>query len=418
MKLPWFSRVRSEVKNESLDTVLRRIIAAHSGGLEFVNAENCVRAPTVKAIDTAISRRIAVTPVHVYQSSVKNGREAKEKLPAHPVAKLLKSPNQWQSRIDYWQDAASTLVRYGRYIAVKGAGSTGPIRYLFPVKPNEVEIRQSDSMGVSFHRNQQEWSSNKIHYVRGPARDFLRGDSPVDDIRQSIALEIAAEKFGAEFFSRGAVPFLVFTYMTGFAGFKTPEDEAKFMDDFKREFSGEKRQTALLAPRGIDLKDPIKVENDKAQFLETRKYQRTVIAGAFGVPPHLVGDLERATFNNVEQQGLDFTLNCVMPVTRAFEAAMERDLLTEQERDSGIIIRFNLDSIMQADFKSRQEGLQIQLQNNIISPNEWREHERMNPISEQDGGDRYYRSANYIPADEPQGGQNNAPAQPQDQTSV
>ena len=99
----------------------------------------------------------------------------------------------------------------------------------------------------------------------------------------------------------------------------------------------------------------------------------TVIAGAFGVPPTIAGDLERATFNNVEQMSKDFTENVVLPVARAFECAMERDLLTIADRNNGLCIRFNLDATLRAAFKDRQEGLQIQRNNGIINANEWRE---------------------------------------------
>jgi hypothetical protein len=137
--------------------------------------------------------------------------------------------------------------------------------------------------------------------------------------------------------------------------------------------------------------DTIDIDNEKAQFLATRQYQRTVIAGAFGVPPHLVGDLSRGTFNNVEQQSLDFVINVVLPYARMLEAAMERSLLTPEDRRAGIIIRFNLDAALRGDFKSRQEGLNIQRQAGVINANDWREHEDMNPISEEDGGEEYWR---------------------------
>ena len=84
-----------------------------------------------------------------------------------------------------------------------------------------------------------------------------------------------------------------------------------------------------------------------------------------------------------------------MPEVVAFEASMERDLLTQADRDSGIKIRFNIDSILRASFKERQEGLQIQLTNSVINPDEWREHEGMNPRPDGKGGE-YYHSANYI----------------------
>jgi HK97 family phage portal protein len=383
------------------DAVIRQLMGLGISGSQDVNPENCEQAPTVKAIVTAISRRFAVTPVHVYRKTTKGGRAAKELLPDHPVARLLQRPNSWQSRVDYWQDAASRMARYGRFYAYKSRGSTGPIRELIPIKPSEMTPEQDpNTWAVTFRRGEQSWPASKIHHVRGPSRSGICGDSPVDDVRQAIALEIAAEKFGASFFQNGALPLLVWNYAVGSQGFKDKESEKKFTDDLQSAFSGGKAHRSLLLPKGIDKPTPIQIENEKSQFLETRKYQRTVIAGAWGVPPHLVGDLERATFNNVEQQDSDFTLNVIMPIGQQFEAAMERDLLTDDDRAGGVIIRFNFDSIMRADFKSRQEGLQIQRQNGVINPNEWREHEAMNPIAEGDGGDMYIRPANMVPAND------------------
>ena len=184
---------------------------------------------------------------------------------------------------------------------------------------------------------------------------------------------------------------MVFKFMQGTQGFKTDEEKTQFLEDFQAAYGQRRRFRAMLLPKGIEHSDPINVENDKAQFLETRKLQRNVIAGAFGVPPHLVGDLEKGTFNNVEQQSLDFILNVVLPYARIFEAAMERDFLTEEDRRNGIIIRFNLDGALRGDFKSRQEGLKIQREMGIINPNDWREREDMNPISAEDGGETYWQ---------------------------
>jgi HK97 family phage portal protein len=412
MKLLGFELTRvvkenvGEAKANIFGDALMRIIAAQTGTYEAVNPENCMESPTVHAIVTAISRRFAVTPFHVYQKTTKNGLAAKEKLPNHPVAKLLAYPNSFQSRVDYWQDAGSWIARYGRYYAYKSRGSTGPIRELIPLTPRYVTPKLDPSTWrATFEwnagQNMEVYPSSKIHHVRGPARDGIKGDSPVQDVAQSIALEIAAEKFGASFFSNGAIPLMVFKYMSGMQPFKDLEKEKEFIQSFQDLFSGNRRHRAMLLPKGIETGDPIKVENDKAQMLETRKYQRTVIAGAWGVPPHLVGDLERATFNNVEQQDGDFTLNVIMPYAQAFEASMERDLLTDDDVNNGIIIRANLDSILRADFKSRQEGLQIQRQNGALSPNEWREIEGRNPISADDGGDEYIRPANMVVAGEP-----------------
>lgn len=403
-----------EAKANQFESVLQRIVAAIAGEGENVTPHNCMRSPTVHAVVTAVSRRLAVSPVSVYQKGRKNGRDTKEILKDHPIAKLLAAPNEQQTRITYWLDAVSCLMRYGRYYAYKGRGRTGPIRFLTPLDPRAVQVKQDhETFRITYEitngGSTHDYVPVQIHHVRGGSRDFLTGDSPVEDVRMSIALEIAAEEFGATFFDNGAMPLIIFKYVQGAKSMKGPEDEKRFVDGFQQAFGGKKRHRALLLPNGIDVGDPIRIENDKSQMLETRKYQRTVIAGAFGVPPHLVGDLERATFNNVEQQDQDFTLNVVMPVAQQFESAMESDFLTPEERASGIIIRFNLDSILRADFKGRQEGLQIQKRNNVINANEWREYEGKNPISDEDGGEDYTHESNLSVAGEPPPGAPGAP---------
>jgi len=390
MKWPWTKEV--EYKSQFED-VLSRLIAAQEGVLGgSVSPDNCMESPTVHSIVTAISRRLAITPIHIYKKGESNGAATKEKLPDHPVAKLLQRPNKWQTSHDFWADAASTFVRWGAFYSYKSRGSTGPIRELLPLHPRRITLEQDERYNVIARISEandmkKELPLDKLFFARGSSRDFLTPDSPVMDVKQAIALEILAEKFGAAFFQNGALPLLIFRFMEGSAGFRSVEEEKAFVDSFQSSFSGDKAHRGMLLPKGFDKPEAVQIEHDKAQFLETRKYQRTVIAGAFGVPQHLVGELENSHFNNVEQQTQDFTLNVIMPVAHAFEAAMERDLLTDSDRRSGIIIRFNLDSTLRADFKSRQEGLKIQREMGVISANDWRELEGKNP---REGGDEYW----------------------------
>lgn len=392
MKWPWN---KTEEKVAQFETVLQRIIAQQSGFANSVTPRTCLKSPTVQALVTAISRRIASTPVHVYETEDSNGLEVKKKLPKHPVANLLRTPNEYQSQYDYWQDLASSLVRHGKFIAIKAQGQTGPIRRLYPLVADSVTIKQEfDNLtgSVTFDYMGQSYSSRKIHYIRGPAINFVDAESPVENIKTAIGIEIACEEYGATFFNNGAIPLMIFKYMQGSKGFKTPEDEKKFIESFQSSFSGSRRNKAMMLPIGMEV-DEVKTEHDKAQFLETRKFYQTVIAGAWGVPPHLVGNLENGHYNNVEQQDKDFTLNVIMPYIRSIESAMERDLLTVADRNNGIVIRFNMDATLRATFEERQQGLQIQLQNGVITPNQWREIEGKNP---RDDGDDYYYSANLI----------------------
>lgn len=381
----------------SIDVIIRRLEAAFetSSGVSVTPA-NAMRSPTIHAIVTAVARRISTLPVHVMERSEVDGNVTKKKLPNHPVARLLRRPNEWQTASNYWLDATSSLIRYGNFYAFKARGKTGPIRNLNPLHAGVTDVVQNDDLSLTYTTTLEggkfvEFRPSQIHHVRGPARNYVKGDSPIMDVRETIALEIAAEAFGATFFSNGAMPGLIFKFMDGFKGFKTDEERRQFVTDFQESYGKRGRFRALLMPNGIEVGDPVGVDNDKAQFLETRKLQRSIIAGAFGVPPHLVGDLERGTFSNIEHQSLEFIQAVVLPYCRAFETAMERDLLTDEDRRSGIIIRFNLDGALRGDFKSRQEGMAIQRLNGVINANTWRKNENMNPISTEDGGDEYWR---------------------------
>lgn len=392
---------KTETKDASFETILR-LLAAQQGLSGSVTPETCMRSPTVHAIVTAISRRLASTPVHVYETTESKGREVKQKLPDHPIARLLQRPNEWQSGVDYWQDAASAFVRHGRFIARIGRGRTGPIRRLYPVNPSGVQVKQDrETLAVSFMYQGQEWSFDQVHFVRGTSRDFFSGDSPVSDVATTIGLEIEAEKYGESFFANGAVPLLMFKYAAGFKGFKSPKDEKEFESWFQAAFSGDKRHRAMMLPLGIEHGE-VKLENEKAQFVQARQYQRNVIAGAFGVPPYHVGDLTSGKYDNIEQQSGDFTLNVIMPVVRSFEAAMERDFLTSADRNAGLKIRFNLDAELRAAFFERQQGLQIQYQNGIINANDWRERESYPPRSDP-GGEEYLRSVQTQASSAPSG---------------
>lgn len=394
-------------KTTSTDEILRQIAAAQMSDTGVaVNPDSAMQSPTVHAIVTAISNRIATLPVHVLQKVEKGNRVVKEERPNHPVNYLLRYPNGWQTGFDFWQDASSCLVRWGNFFAVKGRGQTGPIRALWPVHPSAVEVEQDDNGAVLYRVRAdngeiKEYSVEQMLHVRGPSRNFLVGDSPVQDCRRAIALEIAAEKFGGSFFANGALPLMVFQYMQGVGGFKNREEQQEFVNSFERAFGGDKKHKSMLLPKGIELRDPVKVENDKAQFIESRRYQRQVIAAAFGVPPHIVGALENATYNNVEQMSLDLIINVILPQVRRFEAALEDSLLTDDDRRSGHIIRFNLDAALRGDFKTRQEGLKIMREWGVINANDWREMENMNPISGEDGGEDFIRPMNMsVPGEE------------------
>lgn len=389
---PWSQR--TDGQSLSIDQVIKRFEEsfAISSGIAL-NPDLAMSSPTVQAIVQAVSRRISTLPIHVVKKTTTNGRTRKEPQPDHPVTALLAKPNRLSNPSKFWLDATSWLVRYGNFYSWKGQTATGKVLRLIPLHPGSVAIDedQADIENVTYrvtfrNGNHQQYTPSQILHARGPARDGIRGDSIVMDTREAIGLEIAAERFGAMFFGNGATPGLVITQPPGSQGPKTAEDAKKLRDELENVYGKKGRHRVFVLPKGLEVGQQIEINNDKAQFLGLRQYQRTVIAGAFGVPNHMVGDLSKGTFNNVEQQSLAFIANVVQPYCEIFEAAMEQSLLTDEERAAGYCIRFDLDAALRADFKTRQEGLAIQRQNGVLSPNDWRAIEGMNP---REGGDTY-----------------------------
>ena len=141
---------------------------------------------------------------------------------------------------------------------------------------------------------------------------------------------------------------------------------------------------------------PLSMPNNEAQFLETRRFQVEEICRIYRVPPHMVGDLSRATFSNIEHSSIDFAVHTIRPWLVRIEQAMNRALFPEREKGR-FYVQFNLDGLMRGDYKSRMEGYAIARQNGWMSANDIRELENQNPISEEEGGNEYLCNGNMIP---------------------
>lgn len=147
---------------------------------------------------------------------------------------------------------------------------------------------------------------------------------------------------------------------------------------------------------------PISLPNNEAQFLETRKFQVEEICRIFRVPPHLIGDLSRSTFSNIEHQSIDFATHTIRPWLVRIEQAMNRALFSENEKAGSpggrrFYVQFNLDGLMRGDYKSRMEGYAIARQNGWMSANDIRALENLNPIPDEEGGNTYLCNGNLVP---------------------
>ena len=140
----------------------------------------------------------------------------------------------------------------------------------------------------------------------------------------------------------------------------------------------------------------IGIPPEQAQFLETRKFQINEIARIFRIPPHMVGDLEKSSFSNIEQQSLEFVKYTLNPWVVRWEQSLQQSLLLPSEKNS-IFIKFNVDGLLRGDYQSRMNGYAVGRQNGWLSANDIRELEDMNRIPAEEGGDLYLVNGNMLP---------------------
>ena len=226
-----------------------------------------------------------------------------------------------------------------------------------------------------------------VLHIPGLGFDGLVGYSPIAMAKNAIGLAIATEEYGSKFFANGATPGAVLEHP---GLIKDPE---KVRESWNKAFrgSGNANKVAVLE-EGMKY-TPISIAPEQAQFLETRKFQIDEIARIFRVPPHMIGDLEKSSFNNIEQQSLEFVKYTLDPWVCRWEQAMNRSLLNASEK-SGYFIKFNVDGLLRGDYQSRMNGYAVGRQNGWLSANDIRELENMDQIPDEEGGNLYLINGN------------------------
>ena len=230
---------------------------------------------------------------------------------------------------------------------------------------------------------------NVLH-IPGLGFDGLVGYSPIAMAKNAIGLAIATEEYGAKFFANGAAPSGVLEHPG------TIKDPARVREAWQSQFggSGNSGKVAVLE-EGMKY-TPISISPDQAQFLETRKFQINEIARIFRVPPHMVGDLEKSSFSNIEQQSLEFVKYTLDPWIVRWEQSLARSLLSDDEKKS-YYFKFNLEGLLRGDYVSRTSGYATARQNGWMSANDIRELENMDRIPVEQGGDLYLINGNMLP---------------------
>lgn len=372
--------------------------------IDFVgNCNAGVSVDELKSLQTSavyacvkiLAESVASLPLHLYKKG-KNGKN--EFATEHPLYTCLyEIPNEEMTSFEFRETMMTSLLLWGNAYA-RIIRKQGHVTELWYLKPQYMTVERDAISGKIKYTYSDDitnktyvYKPSQILHIKGLSLDGLKGLSPIAQAREAVGLSLAAEEYGSKFFGNGARPGGVLEHP---GILKDPE---KLRQSWNQVYQGTKNSHKIAVLEEGMKYHTIGIAPEDAQFLETRKYQVNEICRIFRVPPHLVGDLDRATFSNIEHQSIEFVQHTVRPWLVRWEQEISRSLLTEEERTL-YFAKFNVDGLLRGDYKSRMEGYAVGRQNGWLSINDIRKLEDMPLVPEEQGGDDYLVNGNMIPA--------------------
>lgn len=373
------------------------LLGGSSTSGKTVNADTAMGVSAVYSCVRILAESIAQLPIGVYQRQ-KNGNA--EKID-HPLAEILSlTPNADMTTVEFREATQANLGLAGNgYNLIERRGD-GNIASLYPIVANRCEPKRDKNGDIEYRvLDRGKWEPyprEKIWHLRGFGSNGLIGYSPVGVMRNAIGLAMAAEEFGAKVFAQGA-------QLSGVV--KIPqwlkEDQRKIaQQNLKDIYQGlENAHKLMLLEGGMEFdKNAGTIPPEDLQLLMLRKFQVTEICRLYGVPPHMLAEMERATFANIEEMSLEFVTFTLLPWLRRWETSANRWLLKPADR-AKYFVAFNFDGLLRADTKARAEYITKMVANGLMSRNEGRGKENMNR-SDAPGMDDYTVQSNMISVDD------------------
>ena len=392
MKIPFLSKffpARASPKNSFWGSTYSFFFGTSSSG-KAVNERTALQTTAVYACVRILAETIAALPLHTYQHT--NG--GKEKAAEHPLYYLLHSePNSEMTSFVFRETLMGHLLLWGNAYAQIIRDGRGRVVGLYPLLPNKMIVNRNDQ-GQLYYQYEKDGclyilNRHEVLHIPGLGFDGLIGYSPIAMAKNAIGMAIATEEYGAKFFANGANPGGVLEHPG------VVKDPARIRESWNAVYqgSGNAHRVAVLE-EGMKFQS-IGIPPEQAQFLETRKFQINEIARIFRIPPHMIGDLEKSSFSNIEQQSLEFVMYTLDPWVVRWEQAIQRALFSETEKRQ-YFAKFNVDGLLRGDYQSRMNGYAVGRQNGWLSSNDIRELENLNRIPTELGGDLYLINGNMI----------------------
>lgn len=357
-----------------------------------VNERTAMQTSAVYACVRILAESVAGLPLHVYERTANGSKSTK---PSHPLYRLLHDePNREMTSFVFRETLMSHLLLWGNaYAQIIRDGRGFPIA-LYPLLPDRMAVDRNESGELVYtyqsDKGQVKLRRENILHIPGLGFDGLIGYSPIAMAKNAVGLALATEDYGAMFFANGANPGGVLEH----PGVIKPEQADRLRESWQSQFGGANAHKVAVLEEGLKFHQ-MSIPPEQAQFLETRKFQINEIARIFRVPPHMVGDLEKSSFSNIEQQSLEFVKYTLDPWVVRWEQSLQQALILPSEKAT-IFIKFNLDGLLRGDYQSRMQGYSTGIQNGFMSVNDVRGLEDMNLLTAEEGGDLHFVNGNMV----------------------
>ena len=401
MHIPFFSklfRTRDKPRDYYIGTDFRYLFGPSTSG-KNVNEFTAMQTTAVYACVRILSETLAALPLQLYRYTA----GGKERVYDHPLYHILHDePNPEMTSFIFRETLMTHLLLWGNAYAQVIRNGKGEVVALYPLMPDRMTVDR-DKNGHLYYKYTKSGDDaptmetgsvildpSEVLHVPGLGFDGLVGYSPIAMAKNAIGLAIAAEEYGSKFYANGAAPSGVLEHPG------TLKDPARVRDSWNSTFGGSSNSHKVAVLEEGMKYTPISISPNEAQFLETRKFQINEIARIFRVPPHMVGDLEKSSFSNIEQQSLEFVKYTLDPWVIRWEQALYRTLLSEEEKKT-LFFKFNVEGLLRGDYASRMNGYATARQNGWMSANDIRELEDLDRIPAELGGDLYLVNGNMLP---------------------
>ena len=396
-RLTGASSAPQRAKSTTIQQVVSEFLRSGTTGEDYA-----LRVATVLACVNVIAQTIGTLPLLLYRRT----GTSKTRVDNDALAELLRwKPNPYQTSTEWREQMIAHALLHGNAYSEIIRAADGTVRELLVLDPRAMQVDRG-AYGPTYRYQPAEGASRtftvaspteppKILHLRGLSTSGLVGRSLVTDASDIIDTAHSAQVYGRTLLDNGATPALVLKHP------QVLDEEAalRLKESWRAAYGGARKAGGIaVLEEGMSL-DTLSMSNEDLQLLETRKFTRSEIAALFRVPAHMIGDMERSTFSNIEHQSIEFVQHCIRPWAVRFEQVLHATLLSDTpQQKRSYFFEFQIDGLLRGDIQSRYQAYQVGRQAGFLSINDIRRLENLDPVA---GGDDYLEPLNMQPVGVP-----------------